>query len=165
MKLEDLPDFMLGPLAGRDDDAWHRSPSGKWSPGEIVDHVATAIGNTAKGFESRLGKPAMERRPRSMPQRIEWMFVGGLGWFPVKRQAPEPTRPQARPDRAATEKKLREAVAAYVALRPTLAGRTDLYLKHPVFGDLTYDEFGHFHMRHVNHHRKQLVKRLGEQAF
>ena len=160
MTFDDLPDFMLGPLAGKDDAAWHRAPAGKWSPAEIVDHVATAIERSAAGFQSRLDKPAMERRPRSMPQRVAWMIVGGTGWFPVRRQAPESTRPQARPERAATEKKLREAVAAYVALRPTLAGRSDLFLKHPVFGDLTYDEFAHFHVRHVNHHRKQLLERL-----
>jgi hypothetical protein len=102
----------------------------------------------------------MTRRPRTLPQRMAWLLVGGAGWFPVRRQAPELTRPAARPERALTERRFADAVAAFTALRPHLGGRGDLFLKHPVFGDLTYDEFALFHVRHTNHHRKQIVERL-----
>ena len=164
MKVEELPGFMLAPLEGRDDEAWFRAPPGKWSPGEIVDHIAIAIERSAEGWRSRLDKPAMTRRPRSPFQRIAWLIVGSTGWFPGRRIAPEPTRPSTRPDRAATEQRLRNAAVAYASLRPALGGRTDVFLKHPVFGDLTYDEYSRFHFRHVHHHRKQLIERLGAVA-
>ena len=156
-----LPDTLLAPLAGRGDDAWSAAPDGKWSPGMIVDHVATAVENSAKGFASRADKPAMTRRPRSMVQRVANVLVLGLGYFPSGRKAPETTLPSARPDRAATEARLRAACATFADVRRKLAHRPgDLFLKHPVLGDLTVDEFMRFHVRHAAHHRKQIVERL-----
>ena len=157
----DIPERLLGPLSGRGDDAWFMAPPGKWCPGEIVDHVATAMENSARGFASRLDKPAMTRRPRSMVQRVASFLVLSLGWFPVRRQAPESTRPATRPDRAATEAKLKDACTRLIELEKTLAHRSgDLFLKHPVLGDLTIGEFNRFHVRHAEHHRKQVVARL-----
>lgn len=159
---EDLPAFILEPLNGRGEDAWFAAPAGKWSPAEIVDHLATAIGNSAKGFASRADKPAMERRPRSLMQRAAGVAVLGLGFFPPGRKAPEGTQPATRPDRLATEAKLRSAWASFTDLEKTLAHRKrDLFLKHPVLGDLTLAEFKTFHRRHAAHHRAQIVERIG----
>lgn len=158
---DDLAEFILQPLKGRGDDAWFAAPVGKWSPAEIVDHLATAIGNSAKGFESRADKPPMERRPRSLVQRAAGVAVLNLGFFPPGRKAPETTLPATRPDRAATEAKLRDAWAAFTGLEKTLVQRkNDLFLKHPVLGDLTLAEFKVFHHRHAAHHRAQIVERL-----
>jgi hypothetical protein len=158
----DLAEFILEPLKGKGDDAWFAAPPGKWSPAEIVDHLATAIGNSAKGFASRAEKPPMERRPRSMIQRAACVAVLRMGFFPPGRKAPEGTMPSTRPDRTATEAKLRDACAAFVNLQGTLGNRSrDLFLKHPVLGDLTLDEFKVFHHRHAAHHRAQIVERLG----
>jgi hypothetical protein len=160
---KDLADYILAPLHGRAEEAWHAAPPGKWSPAEIVDHLATAMENSAKGFASRADKPPMTRRPLGMPQRVAQAVVLRMGWFPGRRVAPETTRPQAHPDRAATEAKLRRAVDAFLELERTLlpARATDLFLKHPVLGDLTFAEFMCFHVRHAEHHRKQMVERLG----
>ena len=157
-----LADYILEPLQGASDEAWARSPDGRWSPGQVVDHLATAIGNSARGFKERAGKPAMRRRPRALKEIVAKAVVFNLGWFPGKPQAPTATIPADQPDRSATEAKLRAAVQAFVAaereLLPARAG--DLYLKHPRFGDLTLPEFMHFHVRHAVHHRKQIVQRL-----
>lgn len=156
--LHEVPDYLL---AGISDDGWFKAPAGKWTPAEIVDHVATAIETSAKGFASRADKPAMTRRPRTPFQRVANMLVLGLRWFPVRRQAPEMTRPAARPERAATEAKLRAACADYLAMQQRLGHRAgDMFLKHPVLGDLTIDEFARFHVSHAMHHRKQIVERM-----
>src|SRR6185436_12428428 len=117
----DLPDFLLAPLKGRSDDDWHRAPAGKWSPAQIVDHVTTAIENSAKGFASRADKPPMTRRPRSAVQLAAGVLILRLGVFPSGRKAPEMTIPKDRPDRSATETRLREAVRAFNEMETTMA--------------------------------------------
>ena len=161
MKVEDLPQFILQPLEGKGDDTWHRTDGRQWSPGQVVDHLATAIGNSANGFAGRLEKAqaGMTRRPRTLFQVGAWFVVSRTGWFGPKRKAPPTTIPGASPERSSTESKLKKGIAAFAALGPSLAGRTDVFLKHPVFGDLTYDEFSLFHCRHAAHHRKQIVTR------
>ena len=159
--IEDLPDYLLAPLAGRDESAWFAAPAGKWSSAEIVDHVATAIEMSARGFESRADKPAMTRRPRAPVQHVAHFLIRGLRWIPSGRKAPEMTLPSTRPGRAATETKLRGACAAFAAVQRKLAPREhELFLKHPVLGDLNVREFMEFHLCHAMHHRKQILERL-----
>jgi uncharacterized protein DUF1569 len=159
MTVDDLPRFILAPLEGRDDAAWTRSVNGEWSPVQIVDHLATAIGLSAIGWHQQLAKPAMTRRPRTMAQRVGWFVIRQTGFFPPGRKAPERTVPAAAPERNATEQKLRDAVRDWLALREKLGGRKDLFLKHPVLGDMTWDEFGAFHVRHAQHHVRQIQAR------
>lgn len=153
-----IPDLLLAPLEGRDDDAWYRAPQGKWNAAQIVDHLAIAIEGSATTFASRATKPAMTRRPRSLPQTMAWHWVATTGYFGPPRRAPEMTLPGVSPDRAATETRLRTGVAAFVTLERELlpARARDLFVKHPVFGDLTLPEFMTFHVRHAEHHARQI---------
>jgi uncharacterized protein DUF1569 len=157
-----IPDYLLAPLAGAPDGAWDAAPPGAWSPGQIVSHIATAIGNSATGLASRADKPAMQRRPRTLAQVVFWQVVLNTGWFGPRRRAPETSLPESHPERAATEAKLRDAVARFTqAADALLPGRArDLFLKHPVLGDLTIEEWQTFHVRHTAHHRRQLIRRL-----
>ena len=72
----------------------------------------------------------------------------------------------SRPDRAATAAQLREGVAHFERLARELlpARRTDLFAKHPVFGDLTIEEWMRFHVVHTEHHRKQLIGRISPEV-
>ena len=159
-----LADRILAPLAGRPAEAWSRAPAGKWCAGQIVHHLALSIGNSANGFASRVGKPAMVRRPSPLRERVFRFAVLRVGVFGIGRQAPEATRPQQAPAREATEALLREGAARFAALAAVLlpARATDLFLKHPVLGDLTYAEWGVFHERHAAHHLKQLRQRIAQ---
>ena len=38
-----LPDVVLGPLAGRPEADWYKTPPGKWSPAQIVHHLAISL--------------------------------------------------------------------------------------------------------------------------
>ena len=158
----EIPDFLLAPLLGAPAGAWDMAPPGAWSPGEIVSHVAIAIGNCVRGLASRADKPPMRRRPRAPWQFVVWHLVRTTGRFPVRIQAPETARPEQHPDRAATEARLREGVARFLSTRDALLPRRarDLFLKHPVFGDMTIEEWTRFHVVHTAHHRKQLINRL-----
>jgi len=160
---ESLADYVLAPLAGRSDAEWFQAPEGKWPPARIVDHVAAAIETTARGFASRADHPPMTRRRRTPAQFCAKQLVFTTGWFPPGRKSPASAVPAERPDPRAAEARLRGGVAAFLEARRTLLPRraTDLFAKHPVFGDLTLDEFTTFHILHAAHHRRQIVERLG----
>lgn len=157
-----IPDVVLGPLAGRPDAEWHRAPPGKWSPAQIVHHLAISVDGSSRVFQERRAKPPMRRRPRPLRQRL-WHFVYiDVGWIPSGRRAPDVTEPAAHPDARAVERQLRDGVTRFLALARELlpARRADLFVRHPVFGDLTLLEWLRFHVRHCGHHARQIRARL-----
>ena len=157
-----IPDVVLGPLAGRSDPEWHRAPPGKWSPVQIVQHLALSLESSGRTFEERRARPPMHRRPRSVPERLGYLLVLQIGCVPSGRQAPAFTRPAERPDARAVERQLLEGVARFQALERELlpARRDDLFVKNPALGDLTLPEWLQFHVRHCAHHARQIRARL-----
>lgn len=157
-----IPDVVLGPLSGRSDAEWHRAPPGKWSPAQIVHHLALSLEGSGRTFEERRAKPPMRRRPRSARERVGYFLVLQVGWVPSGRPAPAPTRPAERPDARAVERQLREGVARFQTLERELlpARRDDLFVKNPALGDLTLPEWLRFHVRHCAHHARQIRARL-----
>jgi len=157
-----IPDVVLGPLAGRPEADWHRAPPGKWTPAQIVHHLAISIDGSGRVFEERRAKPPMRRRPRPGRQRLAQFLYLDMGWIPSGRPAPMATEPAERPDPGAVERQLRDGVALFLALAHELlpARRDDLFVKHPAFGDLTLPEWLRFHIRHCAHHAKQIRARL-----
>jgi DinB superfamily len=157
-----IPDAVLGPLAGRPEADWHRAPPGKWTPAQIVHHLAISIEMSGRTFEQRRAKPPMRRRPRTSRERLGYVLILWIGWMPPGRQAPELTRPAVRPDPRAVERQLREGVARFLALERELlpARRDDLFVKNPALGDLTFPEWLRFHVRHCAHHARQIRARL-----
>jgi hypothetical protein len=160
---EQLPDLVLGPLAGRAESHWHRAPPGKWTPAQIAEHLAIGLDATSRRFDERRNRPPMTRRPRSALARVADFCILRLGWYPQGWfSAPEGTRPSARPDPATVERTFRDGHSRFVALaRSILPGRRrDLFVKHPVMGDLTLEEWLRFHVVHCAHHAKQIRDRL-----
>jgi hypothetical protein len=162
----ELPDLLLAPLEGKPEAAWLAAPAGRWCPGQIVDHVAAAIEASARAFESRAARPPMSRRPRALWQAAAQQLVFLTGLFPRGRRAPEVALPAVAPDRAATQARLRAAVQHTLDLERRLmpARSADLFVKHPVFGDMTLREFMTFHVRHAEHHARQIRDRLSVTA-
>jgi hypothetical protein len=105
----------------------------------------------------------MRRRPRPLRQRLAHFLYIDVGWIPSGRRAPEVTVPAEHPDAGAVERQLRDGVTRFVALaRELLPARgSDLFVKHPRFGDLSLPEWLRFHVRHCRHHAKQIQARLG----
>lgn len=80
----------------------------------------------------------MRRRPRSPIQVIGYLLVMRGGWIPRGWRAP-----------------------GIVLERELLPARgADLFVKHPVLGDLTIPEWRRFHLLHCEHHAKQIRERL-----
>ena len=101
-------------------------------------------------------------RPRPLRQRVWHFLYIDVGWIPSGRRAPEVTEPAEHPDARAVERQLRDGVTRFLALARELlpARRADLFVRHPVFGDLTLPEWLRFHVRHCAHHAKQIRARL-----
>src|SRR5437763_9569283 len=76
-----IPDLVLGPLAGRPEADWHRAPPGKWTPAQIVHHLAISVDGSSRVFQERRANPPMRRRPRPVWQRVAhfvYLDVGGI---------------------------------------------------------------------------------------
>src|SRR3989449_5914922 len=96
-RFADIPDLVLGPLAGRPEADWYRAPPGKWTPVQIVHHLAISIDGSGRVFEERSAKPPMRRRPRTLRQRLGHLLYLDIGWIPSGRPAPAATEPAERP--------------------------------------------------------------------
>src|SRR3989442_14193957 len=116
----DVPQLVLGPLAGRPDADWHRAPPGKWSPAQIVQHLAIGIDGSGRTFDSRRAHAPMRRRPRTVWERLGYLAILQLGWDPTGFQSPPAVRPAERPDRPAVEGQFRGGLAPVLAPRAGL---------------------------------------------
>lgn len=162
MSLANLPEIVLGPLRGRPDADWQRAPAGKWTPAQIVEHLALGIGWSAEKFRARQGHAPMAARPRRPAETIARMLILGLRWFPPGRKAPEKSVPAPAMSRAAAEGHFLAAIAAWEQIVKELLPqrRGDLYVKHPRLGDLSMEEWMRFHTIHARHHARQIKQRL-----
>src|SRR2546422_5458996 len=127
------PALGLGPLVGRPDVDWHRAPPGKWSPLQIVQHLAIGIDGSARTFDSRRAHAPMRRRPRTVWQWLGYMVILPFGWYPTCFQSPPPVLPAEPPDRAAAERLFREERARFADLVGELlpAPARDPFVTHP----------------------------------
>lgn len=160
--LAELSALVLGPIAGRPDTSWQQAPAGKWTPSQIVAHLALALESSAAPFAARRAKGPMARRPSTLREKLAKLFVFGLGRFPPGLKAPERTTPAPRVEGDAAEARFRAGLAAWEELERELlpARRHDLFVKHPRLGDLTLEEWMRFHLVHARHHARQIRDRL-----
>ncbi len=161
-RFSDLPDIVLGPLEGRPDADWQEAPTGKWTPAQIVEHLALALEWCATGFEERRAHDPMVRRPVTFPQRVGKLLVMHFGWFPPFLKAPSRSTPPPHVDRAAAEAHFHRGIERTEGVIKLLlpARARDLFVKHPRMGDLTFPEWLEFHVIHARHHARQIRDRL-----
>lgn len=158
----ELAALVLGPLEGRPAADWQRGPAGKWTPAQIVEHLALAMELSAATFRERRAKGPMARRPTTLREKLGKLFVFGLGRFPPGLKAPERSSPAPRVEGHSAETRFRAGLAAWEALEGDLlpARRHDLFVRHPRLGDLTMEEWTRFHAVHARHHARQIRARL-----
>jgi len=163
MMLAELPELVLGPLRERSDSEWQRGPAGKWTPAQIVEHLALGLALSAETFTARRNHAPMVRRPRTPAEKIAKLLIFGFRWFPPGRKSPERTTPPAQIDRASAEAHFLAAIEAWDQVDRALLPerRADLFVKHPRMGDLTVEEWMRFHVIHARHHARQIRQRVG----
>ena len=152
--------MVLGPLAGRPEADWQRTPSGKWTPAQIVEHLALSLEFSARGFESGVGPRV--RRPKTLFERISTWFVFGVAWIPPGVQAPRRATPAARVEAVDAERHFRDGLIRWTSLESLLEARRgpEVFVHHPRMGDLSLEEWFRFHAWHCDHHARQIRRRL-----
>jgi hypothetical protein len=160
-QLAALEPMVLGPLRGLKDEDWYRSPPGKWTIAQIVAHLALGVDTSSSVLAKRADKTGMARR--STPgQAILRHLILGFGAFPPGRQAPEATRPPERPESQTAAAQYRMGVERFATLVETWPEKRQLeiFVRHPVLGDLNLPEWVRFHFVHARHHLRQIQSRL-----
>jgi hypothetical protein len=145
-------------VAGLSPEQSSQHPPGKWSAGEILEHLYLTYTGTVKGFQRVLdaGKP-LASKP-TWKQRTGTLLVVALGYFPSGRETPAVARPRGLPP----EKVLAE-IGNKIAEMDTLTalceqklGSSCKLLDHPILGPLSASQWRKFHLVHGRHHLKQL---------
>lgn len=161
--LADLSALVLDPFRSRSDAEWERGPAGKWTPAQIVEHLALALNLSGETFLARRNHAPMSRRPRTPAEQIARLFILGFRWFPPGRKAPARTTPMEQVTRQVAEQHFLAGLAGWTQIERELLptrGR-DLFVKHPRLGDLTIEEWIRFHVIHARHHARQIRQRIG----
>jgi len=150
------------------DDATHgltpaaigRAVEGRWSIGEILEHLTLAFRANAVALEKVLASGELRARRPSITQRLGRIVVTDFGYFP-RVEAPETTRPtRAIPaDRAVSE--IRDALDRLDGTLARIAarfGEDAPVSNHPYFAGMTVHYWRKFHWRHTVHHMAQVLK-------
>lgn len=160
-QLAALEPLVLGPLHGLGAADWHRAPAGKWSIAQIVAHLALGVDISSSVFAERAGKTGMIRR--STPgQAVLRHLLLGFGRFPPGRRSPSTTVPPDKPDPDIVSAQYRIGVERFVTLTDGWPEQRQLevFVKHPLLGDLNLPEWVRFHFVHGRHHARQIRSRL-----
>lgn len=146
--------------AGRVDERAWATPrgEGKWSPGQVVEHVATAYDVLIGEMN---GGPGMKIKT-SWWQRIVLDFtvvpkIMKTGEFPPGARAPREVRPSDEPGpKDAALALLRQRSEAFNTQIEEFAKRPSARLTHAYFGRKKPADVLRFCEVHVAHHRRQL---------
>ncbi len=139
---------------------WHRAMDGKWSSGQILEHLLLSFKGTTKGVRNvmEVGRP-LGGKP-TLRDRVRTLYVAKLGRMPSGNMSPEAVVPKHGLD----VETVRRFYDALVALDSTLAdaerrfGGNAKLLDHPILGPLSTKDWRRFHRTHANHHLKQIAR-------
>ena len=141
---------------------WQQAPDGKWSGGQILEHLRLTYTGTTKGLLKVLeGAQSLGGKP-TWPDRLRTFVVTRVGYIPANGIAPHPTVPGT----GLTQHSIRRFYDALVAMDATLSdaerrfGSRTKILDHPKLGLLNAAEWRRFHRRHAKHHLKQAAERI-----
>lgn len=131
-------------------------PSGRWSFGEICEHLARAIElSTVVPAPEIAARVARQRAGRSRLRIGFWRFVVlRLGWVPRGVPAPNAVRPPAEVGRAAA---LAHLDAAATRFEAHFADPNAQWAEHPLLGPFSARQWRRFHHVHAAHHLGFLV--------
>jgi len=141
---------------------WHAGPPGKWTTGQILQHLLLSYTGTTRGL---LNVMKQGRLPASKPTlKDRWNTFWGTraGFLPFGRTAPKNLAPTDGLDMNSQ----RRFYDALVAMDATLTdaerrfGKSAKLLLHPFLGPLNAGEWRRFHRAHSRHHLKQIHQGL-----
>ena len=139
---------------------WHKGPVGKWTSGQILEHLRLTFTGTTKGLVKVMdaGRP-LARKP-NFRERLAAFVVTRLGVMPSGRTSPRNIAPQD----SLEGDSIRRFYDALVAMDATISdaerrfGREIPLLEHPFLGPLTARQWRQFHRTHAHHHLRQMAR-------
>lgn len=139
-----------------DEAAWHRAVTeGKWSPGEITEHLAMSYAILRSELRGAGGmRPRTNWWQRTLLRVAILPVILVKGRIPRRVMAPREIRPAG--GTFEREPTLARMVGEADALMRELGERRDVKLTHPFFGKLTAPEVVRFLAVHTRHHLGQL---------
>jgi len=135
-------------------------PEGKWSAGEVLEHLYLSYHGTVRGLERCLGDGRPLATAITPTQWISALVVTGFGYLPEGRKAPDRTVPRGMP----AEQVIQAVEGEIHAMDDALAkceskfGKNSRLLDHPVLGALTAKQWRKFHWVHGRHHVRQIIE-------
>jgi hypothetical protein len=137
-----------------------RRPQGKWSVGEILEHLYLTYTGTTKGFQRCLenGKPLATQG--TWKQRVAKTVTVDVGMMPRGIEAPAPTRPKGLP----LQTVLTEIGSKIEAMDQAIVACEERYgigvklLNHGILGAMTGPQWRKFHCVHGRHHLRQIAQ-------
>jgi hypothetical protein len=118
---------------------------GNWSPGQIFRHLATVYNGSIDGFTM-----TVPWHLRLLSGLIKRMLLNGP--MPPGFKLPPDAAAALVPPETSTEEGLAELRAAVARLE-----REECRVRHPMFGNITRDEWDRIHLKHASLHMSFLV--------
>jgi len=141
-----------------------RAPAGKWSAGQILEHLFLTYKHTTRGLEKCVEQGSSLATRATLKDRLATLLVVNLGYLPSGRKAPERAVP-----RGMAPEEAREAITPELQKMGSMLdvcerkfGVRKKILDHPLLGPLTAHEWRKFHWIHGRHHVRQIRERMGK---
>lgn len=133
-----------------------RAP-GKWSPGQVVEHVAIAYEIAASVVNGTYTGRVAPRLLRPLIRAIGVNPIVTSGRFRKGTRAPAVFQPTASPASVAElTVRLETAAAAFSAAVDYAARQGQTSVDHPFFGRITLSDYSRLQAIHTRHHAEQL---------
>lgn len=134
-----------------------RAP-GKWSPAQVVEHVACALEQSANVIAGRPSTfPRIPRLVRPLLRRFFFDRILRDERFPGGLKTNRPLDPTAGPVSPAAARERLEAALAQLEQAAGAMGQGEQPLDSTVFGRVTLGDYLRFQAIHTRHHSRQLV--------
>jgi len=162
--LERLRKELESTLSGVSPAQLAKTPEGKWSPAQVLEHLWLTYKNTNRGLAKCLQSGAPLATAGTFKHRVKAFVVVNLKYLPSGNKAPERAVPQGTP----CDEVLRSIFSELVEMDGRFAecekkfGRVTNILDHPILGPLTVPQWCTFHWLHGRHHARQIRQRLGD---
>ena len=153
----DALDTFLATARALPPDRWNtpRAP-GKWSPAQVVEHIALAYETNTQ----LLRGPVPGGAPRWVRPLIRKFMLGYVlrkGGFPRRSRAPKVMEPKVSPAAAPPSVLLPRLESAAAAFESGAAAHPSNTLEHPFFGNVPVADIVHLSEIHTRHHTPQLL--------
>lgn len=134
-----------------------RAP-GKWSPAQVVEHVACALEQSANVVAGRPSTfPSIPRLVRPLLRGMFFRRILRNERFPGGLRTNRPLDPASGPASPAAAKERLAAALAQLEQAARAQGHGEQQLDSGVFGRVTLGDYLRFQAIHTRHHGRQLV--------